>query len=121
MVIMVTKTVKKNIITKEDIFIKARMISEGVHVEVLEESPPELYKLSMSKDKARSDDLKIPDKLDLNDPERIIELFAEVNKTDTSSDFRQVMIFEDSGLRAPIYLNKRSRLELDIQSDKATV
>lgn len=114
---MVIEALEKTSVTKEEIFVKARMISEGVRVEVSEDKTSELYKMSMRKDKVRSDALKIPDKLDLNDPERIIELFAEVNKTDTSSDFRQVIIFDGSGLRAPIYLNKRSRMELNIQNN----
>ena len=118
---MVTETVEKKTITKEDIFIKARMISEGVSVDVTKDVSSELYKMSMSKDNAGSNGLEIPDKLDFNDPERIIELFAEVNKTDTSSDFRQTIIFDGSGLRAPIYINKRSRMELDIQNNKAIV
>ena len=118
---MVTETVEKNIITKEDIFIKARMISEGVRVDVSEDESSELYKMSKRKDKVESTSLTIPDKLDFNDPEGIIELFAEVNKTDTSSDFRQVIILDGSGLRAPIYSNKRSRLELGIQDNKATI
>ena len=118
---MVIEALEKTSVTKEEIFVKARMISEGVRVEVSEDKTSELYKMSMRKDKVRSDALKIPDKLDLNDPERIIELFAEVNKTDTSSDFRQVIIFDSSGLRAPVYLNKRSRMELNIQNNKVTV
>jgi len=121
MIRMVTETVEKNIITKEDIFIKARMISEGVRTEVSEDVSSEINKMSRDKVDVGSNDIKIPDKLDFNDPERIIELFAEVNKTDTSSDFRQVIIFDGSGLRAPVYSNKRSRLELNIQGSKATI
>jgi len=116
---MVTETVEKKIITKEDIFIKARMISEGVRAQVSKEASPELYKAAMGENKV--DELKIPEKLDFNNPESIIELFAEVNKTDTSSDFRQEIIFNGSGLRAPIYLNKHSRMELLIQDNNASV
>ena len=92
MIRMASEIVEKKTITKEDIFIKARMISEGVSVETTEDVSSELYKMSMRKDKIGSNSLEIPDKLDFSDPERIIELFAEVNKTDTSSDFRQVVI-----------------------------
>jgi len=116
---MVTETVEQNIITKEDIFIKARMISEGVRVQVSKEISPELHKTAIRENEVSG--VKIPEKLDFDDPERIIELFAEVNKTDTSSDFRQVIIFNGSGLRAPIYLNKHSRMELVIQDNKAKV
>ncbi len=110
---MVTETVENKIITKEDIFIKARMISEGVRAQVSKEISPELYKVAIGEN--RVDELKIPEELDFDNPESIIELFAEVNKTDTSSDFRQEIIFNESGLRAPIYLNKHSRMELVIQ------
>jgi len=82
---MVPETVEKNIITKEDIFIKARMISEGVRAQVSKEISPELHKAAIGENKVG--DLKIPEELDFNNPESIIELFAEVNKTDTSSDF----------------------------------
>ncbi|MBA7605049.1 Bacteriochlorophyllide c C-7(1)-hydroxylase [subsurface metagenome] len=116
---MVTKTVERNIITKEDIFIKARMISEGVRAQVSKEISPELHKTSIRENEVS--DVKIPEKLDFDNPESIIELFAEVNKTDTSSDFRQEIIFNGSGLRAPIYLNKHSRMELVIQDNKANV
>ena len=51
---MVTETVEKKTITKEDIFIKARMISEGVRIEASEDMTSELYKMSKGKDKVRS-------------------------------------------------------------------
>ncbi len=121
MIRRVTETVEKNLVPKEDIFIKTRMISEGVHAQVSEKISPELYKMSMRENNIGSNDLKIREKLDFSDPESIIELFADVNKIDTSSDFRQEIIFESSGLRAPIYLNKHSRLDLFIQNNKATV
>jgi len=116
---MEAETIEKKIITKEDIFIKARMISEGVRAQVSKEISPELYKAAIREN--RVDELKIPEELDFDNPESIIELFAEVNKTDTSSDFRQVIIFNESGLRAPIYLNKHSRMELVIQENKASI
>lgn len=119
MIRMVTETVEKNLITKDDIFIKARMISEGVRAQFSKDVSPELYKMTLRENKVG--DLIIPEKLDFNDPESIIELFAEVNKTDTSSDFRQEIVFDGSGLRAPIYLNRRSHMELVIQDNKASV
>ncbi len=117
---MVIEIVEKKIVSKEDIFIKARMISEGVRFQDQESLSPELSKMKIQ-GKKKPYELKIPEKLDLNDPESIIELLAEVNKTDTSSDFRQVIVFDGSGLRAPIYLNNHSRMELVIQENKARV
>jgi len=116
---MVSETVEKNIVTKEDIFIKARMISEGVRAHVSKDISPELHKAA--KGENIINEVEIPEELDFNNPETIIELFAEVNKTDTSSDFRQVIIFNESGLRAPIYLNNHSRMELVIQNNKASI
>jgi len=109
------------IITKEDIFIKARMISEGVNLQVSDDLSTELHKSIALEKEGDLKQVKIPEKLDFNDPESIIALFAEVNKSDTSSDFRQEIIFNKSGLRAPIYINKRSRLDLSIVNEKATV
>ncbi|MHA1670275.1 MAG: radical SAM protein [Promethearchaeota archaeon] len=113
--------IRENVITKEDIFIKARMISEGVNLQVSDDLSPELYKSLVLEKEGEVKKVKIPEKLDFNDPESIIALFAEVNKSDTSSDFRQEIIFNKSGLRAPIYVNKRSRLELNIENENATV
>lgn len=116
---MVTDTIEKKMVTKEDIFIKARMISEGVRAQVSEEISPELHKAAIGE--KNLNEVIIPEELDFSNPERIIELFAEVNKTDTSSDFRQVIIFNGSGLRAPIYLNNHSRMELLIHNNKASI
>ena len=117
---MVIEIVEKKIVTKEDIFIKARMISEGVRIHDSEDLSFELSKMTMQ-EKAKQSEFKIPEKLDFNDPESIIELFAKVNKTDTSSDFRQVIILDGSGLRAPIYYNKHSHIHLNIKNNKVII
>ncbi|KKL84330.1 hypothetical protein LCGC14_1965820 [marine sediment metagenome] len=77
---MVTEIVEKKVATKEDIFIKARMISEGLCFPNQENLSPELSKMKIQGER-KPNELKIPEKLDLNDPESIIELLSEVKKT----------------------------------------
>ena len=117
---MITEIVEKKVVNKEDIFIKARMISEGVRIQNSDYLSLELSKVT-KQEMVKQNELKIPEKLDFNDPESIIELFSQVNKTDTSNDFRQVIIFDGSGLRAPIYYNKHSHLHLDIKNNNAII
>jgi len=118
---MVVETIKTKVVTKEDIFIKARMIAEGVKILDSEDLSPELVKMSTTKDKSNSVSKEKPKELDVNDPELLIELYAKSTESDTSSDFRQVVILNSSGLRAPLYSNKHSRLELKIEGENATI
>ena len=112
---------EKNTITKEDIFLKARMISEGVNLQISKDLSPDQYRSWILGKAANVEQVKIPEKLNFDDPESIIALFAEVNKTDISSDFRQEIIFDNSGLRAPVYPNKRSRLDLLIEGENVSI
>ena len=108
-------------ITKEDIFIKARMISEGVDLTPSKDLSPDLYNAWTLEKEGEQKEVEIPEKLDLDNPLSLLSLLGDVNKKDTSINFRPEIRFDNSGLRVQIYPNKRSRLELLIDGDRASV
>jgi len=101
-------------ITKEDIYLKARLISEGVRVEMADVLPD-----TSAMDK---EEVVLPDKLDLDDIDGILDLMRRSNMQRESNRFLgQTFILDGSGLLAPVYPNKHSRLDLVIDGDVATV
>ncbi|NVL91141.1 MAG: hypothetical protein HWN69_09185 [Desulfobacterales bacterium] len=110
-------------ITKEDIFIKARMLSEGVCIQGLTEKvPPGLRDISVRETKGDLSDIEIPEKLDYNDVDEIMELAykSTLQRTTNLAGF-STLILDDSGLLAPITPNKHSRLDLIIKGETVTV
>ena len=100
-------------ISKEDIYLKARLISEGVRVQMADVLPD-----TSAMDK---EEVAIPDKLDLDDIDGILDLMRRSNMQRESDRFLgQTFILDGSGLLAPVYTNKHSRLELVGEGDVAT-
>ena len=92
---MLVEKEQKNVVTKEDIFLKARIISEGVQLQISEQDSPELYKLHDENKEKIMSHLTIPKKLDLKDPEMLIDLYAKFNMVDSGSVFRHYFILDD--------------------------
>jgi len=100
--------------TKEDIYLKARMISEGLRVQM-----PDVPREPTILEKEEVD---IPDRLDLDDIDGILDLMTRSFMHRESNRFLgQTLILDGSGLLAPVYPNKHSRLELITDGDRATV
>jgi hypothetical protein len=101
-------------ITREDIYLKARMISEGVRVQ-MPDAPLEPSALE-------KEEVEIPDKLDLDDIDGILDLMRRSSMQRESNRFLgQTIILDGSGLLAPVYPNKHSRLDLLVDGDQATI
>jgi hypothetical protein len=105
---------EEQMITKEDIYLKARLTSEGVRVQMPDALPDPS---AMEKE-----EIVIPDKLDLDDIDGILDLMRRSNMQRESNRFLgQTFILDGSGLLAPVYPNKHSRLDLLVEGDKATI
>jgi hypothetical protein len=105
---------EEQMITKEDIYLKARLISEGVRVQMPDAVPDPS---AMEKE-----EVVIPDKLDLDDIDGILDLMRRSNMQRESNRFLgQTFILDTSGLLAPVYPNKHSRLDLVVEGDQATI
>jgi len=101
-------------IAKEDIYLKARLISEGVRVQMADVLPD-----TSAMDK---EEVVLPDKLDLDDIDGILDLMRRSNMQRESDRFLgQTFILDGSGLLAPVYPNKHSRLDLLVEADVATI
>ena len=111
---------EKNI-NKEHLFLKARMLSEGVDLTSSKELSPELYRAWSLDKSGKQKEVELPKKLDLDNPMALLSLFGEMKKEDTTVNFRPEIRFDSTGLRAQIHPNKRSRLELLIEGDTASV
>jgi hypothetical protein len=104
-------------ITKDDIYLKARLMSEGVRMRDLE--VPSFKELSKS-----CSEIELPEKLDPDDVEEFMRLFhASVLQSDSSHlDVMGNRInLEFNALRAPLYPNKHSRMECVIDGRDVTI
>lgn len=103
-------------ITREDIHLKARVLSEGVRVKGLEVPP--------FQDLADGGHVPIPDHLDVGNVEEILGYYADavsnpanVNNTRFGAPFR----FDGSGLQVAVIPNPYSRLDLVVEGDRVTL
>ncbi len=115
---------KRKTITKEDIFIKARMISEGVCLqEKLEDLPPELRGISVKDSELNlSENIEVPNKLDFSDTGKLMELsYLSRAQSSTNRFLSNTLILDKSDLKAPIYPNKHSRLDLSIEDETVSI
>ncbi|TFG04633.1 MAG: hypothetical protein EU536_04205 [Promethearchaeota archaeon] len=97
------------------------MISEGVDLTPSKELSPELYNCWVLEREEQQKEVDIPEKLDLDNPFSLLSLFGKMRKKDSTINFRPEIRFDNSDLRAQIFPNKRSRLELLIEGDRARV
>ena len=105
---------ERQVITKEDIYLKARMISEGMRVQI-PDVPPE-------PSTPEKEEIDIPDKLDLDDIDGILDLMRRsLTQRESNRFLGQTLILDGSGLLTPIYPNKHSRLDLVVEGDRAAV
>jgi len=98
-------------ITKEDIFIKARMLAEGVRIQD-RKSPPEAGALDDS-------ELEGIDRMAVDDPEGLLRKLADANRAEaTDSALGNAVLLEGCGIPAPILPNEESRLHLTMEGEK---
>ncbi|NVM31815.1 MAG: hypothetical protein HWN65_23450 [Candidatus Helarchaeota archaeon] len=114
---------KRKKIKKKDIFIKARMISEGVCIQALPERfSSDLRELSETERKGELNEIEVPKKLDFSDIDNIMKLaFNNSIYSSANSLLGTTLILEESGLLAPIYPNKHSRLDFSMEGETVTI
>lgn len=102
-------------ITREDIHLKARILSEGVRIEGLE--------MPSFREMDEWCDEPIPDKLNLDDIDEIMRLMAYHNRRQPGLrlGLRSVFKLDGSGLTVRILPNEYSRLEMTIDGDEAAI
>ncbi|MCP4682744.1 MAG: hypothetical protein GY864_10460 [Desulfobacterales bacterium] len=107
--------VEKRKITQNDVYVKARIMSEGVRIKGVE--MPSLDEIA--------DACKIiPEKLNFDDPEEIWRLYDKTLSTWARTSRQEVGLrfdFDGSGLKVMVQPNKYSRLELTRDGDRVTV
>jgi hypothetical protein len=104
----------KKKITKDDIFIKARMLAEGVRIQD-RESPTEAAAVDES-------DLEQVDRMAVDDPEGLLRLLADANRAEgTDSALGNAVLLEGCGIPAPILPNDDSRLQLTMDGEKVII
>jgi hypothetical protein len=101
-------------ITKGDIFIKARMLAEGVRIQD-GESPPESAAIDES-------ELEQADRMAVDDPEGLLRFLADANQAEeTDSALSNSVLLEGCGIPAPILPNDDSRLQLTVDGKKVII
>jgi len=103
-------------ITKDDIFLKARLMSEGVRMKDVE--APSFQELSKS-----CFEIDLPKKINLDDIDEFMRLFHQSIQSDsTNLDVMGNRVnIEFNNLRAPLYPNPHSRMECEKDGDKVTI
>lgn len=102
-------------VTKDDIYLKARLISEGVKIGRAGQAPSG----SMS---GRSREIKLPRKIDCNDAAKVLSLYQSLLvKADSSIAIGSTFTLDGSGLLGPIYPNDKSRLEFKAEDGVVTI
>jgi len=101
-------------ITKDDVYLKARIMSEGLRVEGFEMQPFNELKKSTG-------EIDMPKKLNLDDTEELMRCYAACLKKE-SDNFQgvvgNVITFDDTGLRVMVLPNQHSRLTLTREGRK---
>ncbi len=103
-------------ITKDDIYLKARMFAEGVRFT----KDGILYPKPVNDMRENS-----PCKLDMRDPEEMIKSMGEAKYSGfdefTDHALGNVMILDDTGIPLPIFPDENSALELRIDDEQAVL
>jgi len=106
-----TETIK---VTKEDIHLKARLISEGVRVN-WPDGP-------VQKAPQKIQEVDLPKKIDGSDTKKVMELYAKaLQGGDSVIGLGATFKLDGSGLIAPIYPNQHSRLEFTAKDNEVTL
>ncbi len=103
-------------ITREDIHLKARVLSEGVRVKGLEMPP--------FKDLADGGHIPMPDKLNVDDVEEILGYYADAALNEANmanSRFGTPFRLDGCGLQVAVIPNPYSRLDLVVEDDRVTL
>ncbi len=106
---------EKRKITQDDIYAKARIMSEGVRIEGVE--------MPSSEQMAEANEI-IPEKLNFDDPEEIWRLYNKTLSTWARTSRQESALrfaFDGSGIKVMVQPNKYSRLELTRDGDHVTV
>jgi len=107
--------VEKGKITQDDIYAKARIMSEGVRIEGVE--------MPSSEQMAKASEI-IPEKLNYDNPEEIWRLYARTLSTWAKTSRQESALrfdFDGSGIKVMVQPNKYSRLELTRDGAHVTV
>jgi len=108
------KISKTRKVTRKDIFLKARLISEGVRID----RPDGLRQ----REPQRIRESDLPRKLDGSDTEKVLDLYYQALQGGESViGLGSAFKLEGNGLLAHTYHNRRSRLEFRAGEDKATI
>ena len=107
----------------DDIYLKARLISEGVHIRTpLENLPFDLRGMADRNSPDEIIDFEIPEKVDVNDIDNIMELILKYPVySSPNTDLGTSLIMDGSKLWLPIYPNQHSRLEYTLEKGIGTI
>ena len=106
--------VEKRNITKEDIFIKARMLSEGV--KVLKDG------ISYGTTLPEVREIEVPDNLDVNNAEMLLEELYKSRSLDlTNVALGNAVVLDGCKIPAPIFPRDDSHLDLTVDGDNVVV
>jgi len=110
-------------ITKKDIYLKARLISEGVHIRTHKEGlPPDLGGMLDRNESFNLSEFEIPEKVNVNDIDSIMELMLKYPVySSPNTDLGTSLILDGSRMWVPIYPNKHSRLEYSLENGIGTI
>ena len=110
-------------ITVKEIYLKARLISEGVHIRTpTEDLPPDLGGMLDRNESFSMSEFEIPEKVDVNDIDNILELFLKYPVySSPNTDLGTSLILDGSNMWVPIYPNKHSRLEYTLEEGIGTI
>ncbi len=103
-------------ITSEDIFVKARVLSEGVRVKGLA--------VPSFKEMADGGHISMPDKLDLNNLEEVLKYYVQATSNEANINntrFGQTIRLDGCGVQVAVIPNPYSRLELEAKDNRVTL
>jgi len=104
-------------ITKDDIYLKARIMSEGLRIEGL--ALPSFQELQKS-----SAEAEVPERLDAKDTESLLRFYAACLKKESDAFggiVGNVLELDETALRVMILPNRHSRLELSVEGRRAAI
>ena len=102
-------------VKKKDIYLKARIISEGLNIR----GSSEKYFPHLEEE---PEELELPDKLDLYNPEELLDFYYKSYIQSATNAYLGLSFkLRKSGLITPVAPNEHSRLDFDIEGDEATI
>ncbi|TFG28254.1 MAG: hypothetical protein EU532_05675 [Promethearchaeota archaeon] len=106
-------------ITKEDLYLKARLLAEGLHFrDPIEKLNPELQIMAQRFPTSDTSTIEVPDKIDFNNLNQILELKIKTTLPSIAkTEIGTVLILDKSKIKVPIYPNRHSRLEFSMNGD----